>query len=734
MSLAGEYLPPLVTKLLGDNSDLLVSTAEGTAAVKAFADSTNKMGDDVAASWRKSGRATDDFTDLIVNRMRKGETAVSTLRREIGQTRETITSLRRDMARGGDVSVFGDLKRAEADLKRMMGLARSIAPELAQAGQKGGKGFVGSFIESLSGLGGMMPILIGAAILASPAIAALIGSAVAVGLGLGFAGIGVVIAAMLLPKIKAQFVNMGHNVKRGLTYAVSGAFDDGLRVALNGFNRMIPLFSQQLRKIFDAVAPALVPLSNALGEGIKGFLAEMMQLIPQIMPALLTFISTIPDVMRAVAEFLVAITEDGPALSRFILDASNAIVVFLHGAGEVIAWLQGAYLWSVKLNESFKFMGTPGETLKGLSIGAQAAGKWFADLWDKIVVGAKAVGGWFADLGKTIWAWLQDAAGAVATWFTDTVDWFKRLPGVVVGFLASMPGRVIAVVKQMAHQAAYWVGWLVGQWLRFMTEAPGKIMNLVGQLWAWVTQKFSEGVHNTIEFARALPGEIAVFFAYLWSAVTGWVSRTWSSVTSWFARTKQSMIEHIAAAITGVIDFFKGLPGRATTETGKFKDRVVKFFSDAKKWLYDAGKDIVRGVIDGITDGWDWAVGKVKSFGRDLVKGFKDAIGSHSPATAFIDPGVDSVRGYVKGLQRSMPLVWSAWRQMVGGMPSPTFAAAGGVTSAMAATIGAGPSAATYGGQSGATGDVYLDGQLVGRALSPTVQRRKGRSGVTGLA
>lgn len=728
------YLPPIVTELKGDTSNLNRAFAEATAAEKAFAKATEDMGEKVGKSSKKAGADIDDFTKLVVRRTKAGEDAVSTLRREIGRLDTDVGTLRKRLAKdSANQGLFFEFKRSNDELRTMRRLLSEIGPEGAQQAGILSRTF-GGFFSSLGGAGSLIvPGIIGAITLALPAIAALIGSAVTVGLGLGFAGIGVVVAALLLPKIRQQFYRIGQNFKDAFKFAISGAFDDELRRALRTFNTFIPTFGKQFRSIFDAIAPALNPLAEALGQGLKGFLAEMMQVIPQIMPALLTFVSTIPDVMRAVAEFLVAITRDGPALSRFILDASNAIIVFLGGAGEVISWLTRAYGWIVKLNDAFPFIGWQRQLI-GLGELLSTIGKFFADLWDNITAGASAVGSWFANLGKTIWSFLTDAGAAVADWFTRTVNWFKLLPGRVVGFLSSMPGRVQRIVADMAHRAAYWVGFMVGQWLKFVTEAPGRIGAAVSAAWGWIVRKFQEGVSATIANIRAFPGQVAAFFMGLYVAVTGWVRRTWESVTGWFARTRQDMINRIASAITAVIGFFQGLPSRTGTALTSFRDRVLAFFKGARDWLYEAGKNIVRGIIDGVASMWDWAVNKVKSFAHDIWKGFTDALGIHSPSKMFAEAGQFSAMGYVKGWMKSMPMVQRMWNRVTGkGGPSSVAitGAAGGGGGIGPVNRGAPPPAAGGGGMVYTT--VVVSGKAIATAVTPATQQRARRSGPTGL-
>lgn len=722
-----QYLPPVVTRLLGDASDLLEKFAAAKAAQEAYAAGSTDMADRVHSSTRVAGRDMSEFADLVTREMRAGETATATLKRRMSELGDEMATLRKKVAGTGDASLYRDFRRAGDELERMRHLAREIAPELLAGARTIGQRFGVEVAGAFSGLSGMLiPAIIAAIVVASPVIASLLGAAIGLGVTLGFAGLGIVLAAFFNSKVKRLFMEIGREFKRVVGKAVTGSFDDALVRALQLFKTFIPVIGEQLRRIFDSLAPALEPLSQALGLGIKAFLDDIMGMIPAFMPALLAFIDTIPAVMNAVAEFLETITADGPALARFIQDAANAIVVFLGGAANVIVWLEETYEWLVKLNDAFPILGWQRQLI-GLGIAVTAVKNFFIDLWHTIVDAAKGVGSWFADLGRSIWDGLRTAGQAVADWFNNTVKWFQELPGRVIGFLASMPGRVQAVVSQMAHQAAYWVGWLVGTWVRYLREAPPKMLALIIAAWLAVQAKTREGVAATVAFVQALPGRIATFFSQLWTNVTGWAARTWSSVTAWFARTRQSMIEHIVSGINSVIAWFRGLPGRAATEGRNFKDRLIGFFKGAKTWLYDAGKAIVRGIIDGVSSLWGWAVDKVRSFAHDILKGFKGALGISSPAKAFEGPGAMSALGYVRGWSRTMRRVRKAFDG-----PSTADVVLGGDVEGRPRPPG-GYGAPSSGGEPMLVHATFtVDGRAIVEATTPASQKRGARNGITG--
>lgn len=621
----GEYLPPIVQRLLGDNSDFLDAFDEAIAKQDEFVRSTRDMGDEFDIQARRMSSDADDLSYSLIHNFAGAEQAIDSLRHEMDGLDEDIGGLGRTADRA--------------------------APRLAEAGRRGGVSFLGGIMQGLAGLPSMMvPLLIGGAVLAAPVISALIGSAVAVGIGLGFVGLGALLIANFSASVKASFATIGKNFKRAIGGALYGEFDDALKRGLSAFNRMIPTFGQQFRRIFDALAPALEPLASALGEGLKGFLAEMMQVIPQIMPALLTFIGTIPDMMRAVGEFLAAITRDGPALSRFISDASNAIIAFLLGAGEVISWLTKAYDWIVKLNDAWEFIGWS-RHLEGLKIAAAAVGNFFVSLWGKITEGG----------GKV-------------------TSWFAGLPDRIAGFLASLPGRATAFMSDLANKMAYWLGWLAGRWLIFLTELPSML------------------------------GE------------------AFTAVIAWALRIQHGVTEKIGAAVGAAVDFFRKLPGRLIEQSVKLRDRVLGFFAKAHTWLGEAGKDTVRGFIEGVIDLGSWAIDKVKGFAGSIIKGFKDALEIGSPSKKFGEAGAWSAIGYVNEFAK---VIRGAGRRMGLGVTATYLP--GAPSGAPRPYAGPPPAGGGGGGGMMLEGHFYLDGQRFATAVTPAVQRRGQRSGTTGL-
>lgn len=78
---------------------------------------------------------------------------------------------------------------------------------------------------------------------------------------------------------------------------------------------------------------------------------------------------------------------------------------------------------------------------------------------------------------------------------------------------------------------------------------------------------------------------------------------------------------------------------------------AVKLFNVFKKIdLFQVGKDILKGLWNGINSMKDWVISKVKSIGSSTLKGLKGVLGIHSPSTEFAIIGKYSILGYTEAL------------------------------------------------------------------------------------
>ena len=100
--------------------------------------------------------------------------------------------------------------------------------------------------------------------------------------------------------------------------------------------------------------------------------------------------------------------------------------------------------------------------------------------------------------------------------------------------------------------------------------------------------------------------------------------------------------------VNAVVGFFKSIPGKIKS----FATGIVDVFKSIPGKLLDIGKNIVKGLWNGIKGMKTWVLDKVKGFGKSILNGLKGILGIHSPSTEFALIGKFSVLGYTEALEK----------------------------------------------------------------------------------
>lgn len=524
-------LPPLVTELDGDLTGLAHAFEEGTAMAEVYSQDMDRvLSDGFHQAGDSSGRAFHDASQEHFDKL-------------FDDIEEHFSVIE-------DRSFeFGD----HAGGKFSDGFEEEVRRRAPKIGRTAGGGFLSGFSDIGESFQRMMvPLLIGAVVLASPAIGALIASAVAVGLGLGFAALGTIIAIAMLPKIAKSFQKLGDPIRAMFKYAITGAFDDALKGVPAIIRKFLPAIGRGLRAIFDAVAPLIRPLTVAIGQGITEVLGGIGTALTQAMPAVQTWISTIPQIATAFSDMLIKITSDPEALSRFITDAANAMAYLITGTGDLIYDLTEIYEWAVKINDQFPFIGWTSQ-IEGLKI-----------LWDGAV------------------SWIQERWNGLKSWFSqrsaDVGNWFSQIPGRVRAVFDKIPG----FLDDVWHKILFGIGWLVGRMVRWFLDLPDMLKTALKFLWSALWTSFTGIV----------------------SLVGGLAYKAIMAVVNWFkalpGRAKQGFIDFKNA----VLNFFKDSPSWLYNAGKDIVRGVIRGVKDLGGWalgeIKDFGKDLIKGFKEGI--------------------------------------------------------------------------------------------------------------------------------------
>lgn len=264
--------------------------------------------------------------------------------------------------------------------------------------------------------------------------------------------------------------------------------------------------------------------------------------------------------------------------------------------------------------------------------------QWVIDNKDLILGLITAIGA-----GFVAWNIVQIVSGAIqaVTSFTGALSAAKT------GFSAlnlAMKANVIGIVITA-------VAALVAGFIYLWNNCEG-FRNFFLNMWEVIKNAFSA----TVAWFKSAIASISQAFSNAWNAVknawsaaSSWFSGIWqkimsvfSSVGSWFGGVFRNAWSAITGAFSNVTSFFSGVWGK-----------IKCAFSNAVSGMASIGKDIVRGLWNGINDMTGWIIGKIQSFGSNVLSGIKNFFGIASPAKKLIPVGRDIDRGLGVGIEEN---------------------------------------------------------------------------------
>ncbi|USU13202.1 hypothetical protein NF701_05025 [Sphingomonadaceae bacterium OTU29THOMA1] len=217
-------------------------------------------------------------------------------------------------------------------------------------------------------------------------------------------------------------------------------------------------------------------------------------------------------------------------------------------------------------------------------------------------------------------------------------------------------------------------------------------------------------------------GAAAYLIYQNWGAIAGWFTGVWNGIKAGFAGG--------ISGIAGMLINFSpvGLLWRGVSALlGLFGVQLPAKLTDAGRWM-------MRGLVNGLLGGLRWVVSAVTTVANSASSAFRRALGIHSPSRVFTGFGGHIVDGLTNGIaaQEGEPVkrMDSLSRRLssaiITGSAIPALAL-GGASSASATPTGAGAAGArTYNIK--IVQQLGQDGQALARAVADEIDRRERES------
>jgi TP901 family phage tail tape measure protein len=268
-------------------------------------------------------------------------------------------------------------------------------------------------------------------------------------------------------------------------------------------------------------------------------------------------------------------------------------------------------------------------------------------------------------LGPIGWkiALLGAAVGAVM-WLWNTSEEFRTAITDIWSTIQEVVGGVIETVNQ------------------FLADNAGAVEALRGvfeDLWATIESRlmpqlktFAEEVLPKVGFAleALVPIIVPLVGALLWlAASTAQVAADFAVSVATMSTAMLTAATQIALWLGQALISIMQWGENAWAEMVKAKDRIVGVFANAGEWLTQAGRDIVQGLINGITGMIGSAVAKAAELASSVVGAVTGLLKIGSPSRVFIGIGEDVTDGLVIGLGRGQPRVADAISALAMSLP-----------------------------------------------------------------
>lgn len=536
-----------------------------------------------------------------------------------------------------------------------------------------------------------------------------------------------------------------------ISQSLSNAFAPVIPAIKTSLLQITPILGTALDKLAPAIGGFLAALLPTLGQVATALTGVLTPLISQLGPALVTLTPSIAPLGAALAQIAIALAPLIPMLATTLVAALQIITPLLVALAPIITAIVGPLGSFLGLLTSHLDVV---KTIAGLFLEFTAAIKLYniytsiaktaTDLWKDaqaaldVVMDANPIGliviaiaaliaiivviatktHFFQDAWRDTWNFLK----GVGAWFAGPFkDFFVNLYHDVVGFFVELPGKIRDALFALPHLLAsaastafhaffFAIGFGIGLIIKEFLAFPGQVWAILKGMWDFIVTLFKTQVALIVFEVKTLPGLVIGFFKKLWD---GAVSLT----------TK---------GINAVIKFFTSLPGKAMTQVNNLKNSILNFFKSAPSWLYNAGKDVVHGLINGITSMVTSAIKAVTGAIGSIIDGAKSALGIHSPSTVFMEIGQQTVAGYSKGVDTTSYQARASVLNAVA-PPAGVVAAASGSAGAhggQAPLFGPGSIVVTFAGVVPTQAEAMATGQAVGQGINDALTKRNARNAV----
>ena len=170
-----------------------------------------------------------------------------------------------------------------------------------------------------------------------------------------------------------------------------------------------------------------------------------------------------------------------------------------------------------------------------------------------------------------------------------------------------------------------------------------KLWNTVKNFFANLPQNAKKAFDSFINFMQNLPEKTGYFIGLVIGKISRFVvdlgksgvkagSDFVNGIINFFKNLPSNLWNLLVSAYNSAVQFGSDMINKAIQIGQEFPSKLLEWFKSLPNNLTNIGGDIVRGLWNGITSGYNWLKDKVTGFCKGIIDGFKKGFDTHSPS------------------------------------------------------------------------------------------------------
>ena len=402
--------------------------------------------------------------------------------------------------------------------------------------------------------------------------------------------------------IMSQFLPGMSSVMSGLgkLFSGNGGLEE-IREGLNSVTSELASLSPQFIELASAIVMSLLeafgPMLPELLTGIFGFLNDALTGLVALIPSLL------PIITQIITSLLTTVFQTLPLITSSLITLITDLVTWLASADNVKTFTNGI----VQLVTSL----------------------------------VKQIGLVLPILLPAIVSIIADVATTITS------------PENIATILEAVLLVVGAVIMALANSIPEFIDYVVG----LVTNIKDNIMQFFG----WASPYFTQGLNAILAafntFSSAISSWLGGLVSSTKSTINNWTANVKATVLGWITGIQtsfQTWLNNLKTSFALAFENIQGTIGGIVGNIQSFVSNAISVLSGLPSAAIDMGKNLIKGLWQGIDDKVDWVCDKIKGMGKEIEKAIKKVFGIASPSKVFAEIGDYLAQGLGVGFEDGM--------------------------------------------------------------------------------